>query len=79
MDVPEVLGDAVELLEAEDAFQPLILPLGEYLMRALDLFSDTFAAIMGVPILQFFAVFGGMWVSFSLVSYLVRSGKALAH
>ena len=69
-----------ELVEELVGVEPPVfsMSLGEWLTRSLGVFSDTLAFVMDTPLLRFFAVFGVMWVVFSLLAYMVRSGKALS-
>lgn len=72
----DVLDGALDV--SEDVFEPLILPLDEWLAEVLGLFADTLGLILQTPVLRFFAVFGLFCVIIGLCLYLVRTGKALS-
>ena len=74
--MPEVLTEAGEAVELEGTFEPLILPLGEWLDEVVNLFSDTLGLIMSSPVLRFFAVFGVFLVVWWLALRLISAGKA---
>lgn len=74
--VADELIDALEPLEP--AFEPLILPLDDWLTRALGLFASTLGAILDTPVLRFLAVFGVFCVAVGLCQRLIRTGKALS-
>ena len=75
-EVAEMLEEAA--LEELPEFEPLILPLNEYLSRCLDVFSDTFGVILYTPVLRFFAVVGLVCVTVGLCCYLLRTCKQLS-
>lgn len=72
----DILDGALDV--PEDVFEPLILPLDEWLTEVLGLFADTLGLILHTPLLRFFAVFGLFCVIIGLCLYLVRTGKALS-
>ena len=76
--MPEVLPvtEAGEAAELKGIFEPLILPLGEWLDEVVNLFSDTLGLIMSSPALSFFAVFGVFLVVWWLALRLISAGKA---
>lgn len=77
-EIPQI-GDPTELIEdvaeLESGFEPLILPLGEWLNEVLNLFSDTLGQIMSSPALSFFAVFGVFLVAWALALRFISAGK----